>query len=149
MYRLPSLCMVWLLALVAWNTAGAQQLVMATEIERQHLGSGEPGQTGFENATLVSNDAYHAPQYMPGYPTARPLWARMIEVPCTRSAEGRLQCKGYQWSPAIGRAEYLFFRPVLLSLSPQSAAPPEPAVVRPTPVPPEAPPPQPARTDRN
>lgn len=103
----------WLLCFPAWHPAAAQQLVLTVEIERRHLGSGEPEQSGFENATVVSNDTYHAPQYMPGHPTAHVLWARVIDVPCTQVAPGRLQCKGYPWSPAIGRAEYLYFRPVL------------------------------------
>lgn len=150
-----------LLCLAGWTGACAQQLSMTVEIERQHLGSGEPGQAGFENATPVSDDVYHAPQYMPGYPTARSVWARVIEVPCDRGADGRLQCKGYQWSPALGRGEYLFFKPVVLAATPQASQlpaqasqlppqasqlpPPEPIVIRPR----ETMPRRGSRLDRN
>lgn len=90
--------------------AGAQPV----EIERSILGSGEPGQQGFENAVPVADDMYHAPQYLPGSPTAASVWPRVVRVNCRRSGTG-LQCDGYQWTPAMGRAEYLFFVPVIVS----------------------------------
>jgi hypothetical protein len=83
------------------------------EISRMFLGSGEPGQPGFENATAVYNNVYHAPQYLPGFPTAATIWPRVIEVPC-RQVGASLQCEGYHWTPRMGRGEYLYFTPVLI-----------------------------------
>ena len=121
-------------------------------IERYTYGSGEPDKVGLENATQITNDVFHAPQYMPGSPTAASIWSRVIEVPCTRSPTGVLQCKGYHWSPAMGRAEYLYFRPVLVAQAqaPAAAAPP-PAVLSdaaPAPMLPRSEF-RPARADRN
>lgn len=99
--------------------AGAPPVVV--EIQRLYLGSGEPGQPGFENATLVVNDVYHVPQYLPGRPTAASIWPRVIDVPCTRLASGGLRCQGYAWRPGIGRAEYLYFRPVVVASTPVGA----------------------------
>ncbi len=93
------------------------------------LGSGEPGEPGFEKATPVYNNIYHVPQYMPGYPTAAIIWPRVIEVPC-RKVEAGLQCDGYNWTPNMGRAEYLYFMPVLAAVVPVSTAP-EAAMVTP------------------
>lgn len=133
MQRSWLLALLWLCLSGVSTTVGAQPTAAtAVEIERTFLGSGEPEQRGFENATAVINDSYHAPQYMPGYPTAATLWARTIEVPCTRSVEGRLQCKGYQWSPAMGRAEYLYFRPVLTAMAPAAASDSAPTPVAPS-----------------
>jgi hypothetical protein len=94
---------------LALAPAFAQPVV---EIGRMLLGSGEPGQPGVENATMVANDVYHVPQYLPGFPTAATIWPRVIEVPC-RSVAARLRCDGYNWTPAMGRGEYLYFTPVL------------------------------------
>lgn len=93
------------------------------EIQRLYLGSGEPERPGYENATFVLNDVYHVPQYLPGLPTAASIWPRVIDVPCTRLPSGGLRCQGYSWSPAMGRAEYLYFRPVLVVSSPVGARP--------------------------
>jgi len=101
-------------------------------IERNRLGSGEQGVQGFENATLVlDNNIFHAPQYLPMYPTAATIWPRVVEVRCHRVGtsvtvsvntagvvygarnEPKLQCDGYDWMPALGRGEYLFFKPVM------------------------------------
>lgn len=81
-------------------------------IERTPLGSGEPGQGGYENATSVDNNVYHAPQYLPGFPTAAMLWPRVVRVRCRPAGDG-LQCDGYPWAPWMGRAEYLYFTPVI------------------------------------
>ena len=82
------------------------------------LGSGTPAKnaSGFENAKVVDNskvenNILHAPQYMPGYPTAAVIWPRVVEVPCTKTAKGDLNCSGYNWSPAMGPGEYLFVSP--------------------------------------
>jgi len=74
-------------------------------------GSGTPGNTLPENALEVFNGVLHAPQYMPGYPTAATIWPRVIEVPCTKDTVGDLKCAGYQWTPNLGRGEYLFIAP--------------------------------------
>jgi hypothetical protein len=82
----------------------------ATVIVRQQMGSGTPGFTGLEPATHVGEGIYHAPQYMAAYPTAGVLWARVIDVECAKQADVFI-CDGYNWSPALGRGEYLFIRP--------------------------------------
>lgn len=86
------------------------QLVNATRVE---LGSEQLNAHGLENATKWSNDIYHAPQYMPGYPTAATLYPRVVDVQCKKTVSG-LNCKGYNWTPDMGRAEYLMIRPVVL-----------------------------------
>lgn len=94
-------------------------------IERRAFGSGLPGEAGYEPAQPVFNDIYHAPQYLPGYPTSSSIWARVIDVPC-RSVGGEIQCEGYNWIPEMGRAEYLYFRPVVMvntAVSPAGAGP--------------------------
>lgn len=103
---------------------------VTVEIQRLYLGSGEPGQGGFENATLVVNDVYHVPQYLPGRPTAAPIWPRVIEVPCTRLASGGLRCQGYAWRPGVGRGEYLYFRPVVVASTPVGAGQEEAPVAK-------------------
>lgn len=118
-------------------------------IERRLFGSGQPQAPGHENATLVQNDVYHAPQYMPGYPTAASIWARVIDVPCRRDADA-LRCSGYNWSPALGRGEYLYFRAVLVAAAAPAAAVEEPPPrVRAPAVEVEPPPPPPPRPYRN
>lgn len=96
-----------LLALAAAAASGAPDVSIA----RLPMGSGAPGQPGFENADMVENNIYHAPQYLPGHPTARTIWARVVYVSCRRVSEA-VECDGYHWSPAMGRAEYLYFTPV-------------------------------------
>ena len=82
-------------------------------IERAALGSGTPGSTGLENAAPWDLDIYHAPQYMPGYPTASTIFPRTIAVFCVEK-ESLIQCKGYNWVQEMGRAEYLMIRPVMV-----------------------------------
>jgi hypothetical protein len=79
-------------------------------INRTDLGSGKPDAKGVENAIKVDNDLYFAPQYMPGFPTAATIYPRVVSVPCTKTASG-MTCKSYNWSPAMGRGEYLMFTP--------------------------------------
>lgn len=84
-------------------------------IGRVLLGSGEPGVdsgAGLEDASEVYNNLYHAPQYMPFFPTAATIWPRVIEVPCTTSGAD-VVCERYYWRPEYGRGEYLFFTPIL------------------------------------
>lgn len=94
------------------------------KIGRVLLGSGEPGAppSTLENATQVYNNLFHAPQYMPFFPTAATIWPRVIEVPC-RMAGPDLVCERYYWRPEYGRGEYLFFSPVVLSGAPAGTAP--------------------------
>jgi hypothetical protein len=94
-------------------------LAQQVNVGRNELGSGTPGMTGFELAGKWDNNIFHAPQYMPGHPTAATLYPRVVDVECTKVATG-LNCKGYNWLPELGRGEYLMIRPVLA---------PEPKVV--------------------
>lgn len=93
------------------------------------LGSGTPENNpkGVEKAVVVDNakvenNILHAPQYMPNHPTAATLWPRVVEVPCTKGSAGELNCAGYNWSPSMGRGEYLF-------VTPRVAEPVKPIVV--------------------
>lgn len=88
-------------------------------IDRVALGSGTPGAVGFENATRWDLDLYHVPQYLPGYPTSATIFPRAINILCIQNAVG-LNCRGYNWSPEMGRAEYLLVRPVLVKEFPGS-----------------------------
>lgn len=110
-----------LIALLLITSASAQPI----DITRENLGSGSPGAKGVEQAVVVNGDIYHAPQYLPGYPTAATLWPRIIEVPCT-AKDGKLSCQGYNWSPKYGRGEYLFIRPVIQP----EVAPQPPQIIR-------------------
>jgi hypothetical protein len=82
----------------------------STVIMRQQLGSGTPGFVSFEPATHLGEGIYHAPQYLPAYPTAATLWPRVLDVNCTKERNAFV-CDGYNWMPAMGRGEYLFIRP--------------------------------------
>ena len=103
-----------MVALAVSSTAFAAEV----DVARKGFGTGTPapmkfGNAGVENAKIV--DSYpgilHAPQYMPNYPTAAVIWPRVVEVPCTKAANGDLTCEGYEYSPSMGRAEYLFIAP--------------------------------------
>lgn len=100
------------LAAAALAAAVPVACAQAVQIERTPYGSGEPGQGGFESAVVVENNIYHAPQYLPGSPTAASLWPRVVRVRCTQAPEG-LQCDGYNWAEWMGRGEYLYFTPVI------------------------------------
>lgn len=99
-------------ASVVFVTSCTQAFALDVGILRNEYGSGTPGVQGLENATPMGNDLYHAPQYMPSYPTAATIWPRVVDVPCVKTVKG-LQCQGYEWQPKLGRAEYLYFRPVV------------------------------------
>lgn len=122
----------FIMVVAATATASAQ-----VAIERNTLGSGEQGVKGFENSTLVlDNDIYHAPQYMAAYPTAATIWPRVVDVQCIRVgtsvqalvdkngetreviSQPKLKCQGYEWTPKMGRGEYLFFRPQIVEPEP-------------------------------
>ena len=81
-------------------------------VSREESGSGTPGAIGYENALKWDNDIFHAPQYMPGYPTAAIIYPRVVEVECVH-AGSVVHCKGYNWLPELGRGEYLMIRPVM------------------------------------
>lgn len=99
-------------------------------IVRNELGSGTPGANGWERAIQVGPDStyLHAPQYMPGFPTAATIWPRVINVKCTgdkvhprahsqrRDVTTVTKCDGYNWSPALGRGEYLFINPSVVEV---------------------------------
>lgn len=112
--------LVLMAALAVSSTAFAADTV----INRTGFGSGTPansfGNVGVENAKIVNHDAgvLHAPQYMPFYPTAGTIWPRVVEVPCKEAIDGSLTCEKYEWSPSMGRAEYLFITPVVKSDAP-------------------------------
>lgn len=93
----------------------------AVVVVRHQLGSGTPGFIGVEPATHLGEGIYHAPQYMPQYPTAAVLWPRVLDVQCQEEGK-RFVCDGYNWIPALGRGEYLYIRPVV-------AEPVEPVIV--------------------
>lgn len=100
----------------------------AVNIDSITNGSGTPGNAFPENAVEVFNGLMHAPQYMPGYPTAATIWPRVVEVPCTKTAAGDLNCAGYKWTPNLGRGEYLFIKPKVVE-----DAPIAPVIVTPIP----------------
>jgi hypothetical protein len=87
------------------------------QIGRVFLGSGEPGKPGNEAATRIEGNVFHAPQYLPGSPTAGTIWPRVVEVPCTKAGND-LKCDGYHWLPEMGRGEYLFFAPLVQAPTP-------------------------------
>ncbi len=87
------------------------------DIGRMPLGAGTPGIDGQENATPWDTGLYHAPRYMPGYPTAATIFPRAITVLCLQKTDG-LHCNGYNWLPEMGRAEYLMIRPVVVKEMP-------------------------------
>jgi hypothetical protein len=96
------------IAMLAATAAMAQ-----VGISNQALGSGTPGAATAEASTRWDGDIYHSPQYMPGHPTAATLYPRVVDVECKRTGDS-LNCKGYNWSPDMGRGEYLMFRPVIV-----------------------------------
>ena len=81
-------------------------------VHRVENGSGQPNATGIENADKWADGIYHAPQYMPGYPTAASLWPRIVDVPCTNVGD-KVVCNGYNWTPDMGRGEYLMIHPMI------------------------------------
>lgn len=111
-----------LLALVAFMlisvSAFAQHAEMvigpAVPVIREQLGTGTPAPmvtVGTEWAKIVDDGYYHTPQQMAGFPTAATIWPRVVEVPCTLGEHG-VVCEGYNWTPKMGRGEYLFIKPV-------------------------------------
>lgn len=95
------------------NTLNAPIPAGSTVIVRQAGGSGTPGFTGVEPATYMGDGIYHAPQFLPNSPTAASIYPRVIDIECTKTAAGSFLCDGYNWSPSMGSAEYLYIRPFL------------------------------------
>lgn len=99
------------LALVAATGLAFAQV----QIQRNEFGTGTPGAAqGFDKATpwTEGSDIYVVPQYLPGYPTAATIWPRVIDVDCEQTdARSPTNCKGFNWLPEMGRAEYLMIRP--------------------------------------
>ena len=100
-------------ALAVSTTAFAAEVNLGKAV----LGSGTPvyNASGVENAVVVDNakvenNILHVPQYMPNHPTAATIYPRVMEVPCTKDGE-KLKCASYNWTPAMGRGEYLFITP--------------------------------------
>ena len=129
--------LIVLALLLAAGAANAQTVI----IKNEELGSGTPN-SGFPeiqhqyNAVADKWDPregiFHAPQYMPGYPTAATIFPRVLDVECVSNGKtsiddlmhdrNAVHCIGYHWSPEMGRAEYLFIRPHVVT-------PPAPVVV--------------------
>jgi hypothetical protein len=86
-------------------------------VQRNEFGTGTPGiNAGSEpaNEWAENSGIYFVPQYLPGYPTSATIWPRVIDVDCVANGTGRLACKGFNWLPEMGRAEYLMVRPRLV-----------------------------------
>jgi hypothetical protein len=79
---------------------------------RVPLGAGTPGQSDLQPATYVGEGLWHAPQYLPAFPTAAEIWPRTVTATCEKEAD-RYVCDGFNWLPGFGRAEYLFIQPVV------------------------------------
>ncbi len=108
--------LIFMAALAVSSTAFAAEI----DVTRTGFGTGTPansfGNAGVENAKIVNTETpsvLHAPQYMPNFPTAATIWPRVIEVPCSKSANDTLVCDKYEYSPSMGRAEYLYITPVV------------------------------------
>ena len=102
-----------LIAIAMLCSIAGLAMAQNVNVTRESLGSGQPELSGTEQTTKWDNNVFHAPQYMPGYPTAATLYPRVIDVPCLQTGT-TLQCKGYNWSPDMGRGEYLMVRPVIV-----------------------------------
>jgi hypothetical protein len=106
-------------AAIVMSFGAAAQMPTTIQVEKRLLGSGEQNISvqnapRFENAQMVGNyGVYHAPKFMPYYPTSATIWPRVVEVKCRGT-----QCEGYNWLPEMGRGEYLFIRPVQMAVAP-------------------------------
>lgn len=99
----------WFRGLFAW-------VVFAFLFLFFYVGLSNSEEVNIEGKTNGSGDGrynvLHIPQYMPYYPTAATIWPRTIDVKC-KDYDGNLDCEGYNWSPSMGRTEYLFINPVV------------------------------------
>jgi hypothetical protein len=64
-----------------------------------------------EAADPVTDGYYHAPQYLPYFPTAATMWPRVVEVPC-QEVSGKMLCDQINWTPDFGRGEYVYLKPL-------------------------------------
>lgn len=89
-------------------------------IDRREGGFGTPGLDGQEKAQQWDGSLaiYHALTYLPGSPTAATIYPRVVDVECSKNAQGNFSCGGFNWRQELGRAEYLFVRPVLAKEQP-------------------------------
>lgn len=117
-------------------TVGPNQQNRSEPFHRAQLGTGAPakGAThGSSQGDYLADGLYHVPQYLPGHPTAATIWPRVVEVACEVPPPGGrpvaiadpdrpllivegvnrefTDCAGYHWTPALGRAEYLYVVP--------------------------------------
>lgn len=110
---------------------GAGHAFADVRIQRNILGSGiqnTPITSQSDVATPVGDyGVYHVPQYMPGFPTAATIWPRVVEVQCQNDL-----CEGYENTPALGRGEYLFFKPVqvMAAVTAPVVAPPPVVIIQ-------------------
>lgn len=95
--------------IVVFAIFGTGTVFADVKILRNLMGSGIQNELMTADVATPVGDhgVYHAPQYMPGFPTAATIWPRIIEVQCQNNL-----CAGYEITPALGRGEYLFFKPV-------------------------------------
>jgi hypothetical protein len=122
-----------ILAVAAFCSLCQAQSGPDLQVENRLIGSGEQAVTNakrFTNAKLVGDyGVYHVPQFLPYYPTAATIWPRVIEVKCKGA-----QCDGYDWTPDMGRGEYVYFRAVQVAVAPApvvlAAPPPAPMPVK-------------------
>ena len=112
--------------LVLCSAANAQAIPwISVDIKNAPLGSGVPAKRvtiGEDTAFILNDGYYHIPQYMSYYPTASVIWPRVIEVQCD-VVVNNIKCDGYNWSPSMGRGEYLMFAPKMREKPPAPATP--------------------------
>jgi hypothetical protein len=109
-----------ILSILALLTVAGAASAADLSIERREGGFGTPGLNGLENAQLWdgSTSIYHALTYLPGSPTAATIYPRVVDVECSKDAKGNFSCGGFNWRQELGRAEYLFVRPVVAKEQP-------------------------------
>lgn len=120
----------------ALAAAGVFAAETSVSVKNAQIGTGTPAQTitvGDTAANLVADGLYHVPQYLPYNPTAGTFPTRVIEVECD-SVMNELKCDGFNWVPAMGRAEYLMIKPVMrvekaAEITPASPIPPAPIFI--------------------
>jgi outer membrane protein OmpA-like peptidoglycan-associated protein len=78
--------------------------------------------------TYPGSGLYSVQSYMPGYPTAGVIYPRVIDVKCVEEANGKVDCDGYNWSPSMGRGEYLLVHPIITKFSMPAMEPAKPVM---------------------
>lgn len=106
-FKVKTAVVLWAIfaGVVTYNAQAAD-----TATNQVQLGSGVPSEGGVTNAPLVMDGMYHAPQYLPNHPTAATIWPRVVDVDCTKAGQV-VKCDGYNWTPDMGRGEYIYIRP--------------------------------------